>query len=348
MSPQKLIETYVNELGLDVIERTYKLKVNRYLDKNLYVLNYSNRSTCQSDPVVDQCRGVILSYDDKTEKYFVVCRPFNRFFSHIYQKQNGKHVFNSFNANFDFSLPFNVYEKVDGSLMKIYHFNGRWEIGSKQTAFAEGPLFNTSVGSTYSDLAIKTFGLKDYEEFQEMMKDQRTDLTYMVEMIGPENKIIMEYKKPEMVFLSAMDTKRAVEVKIDTFPNSRLPILYDSDVLLNHVHMRMSYFNEWFSKIGTDEGFVIVNGNGVKAKYKNPKYLKLCTQPKPRIEKPKRSLSKRVFGALIRLDPPEEHKAEYERELKKILQFDPTFLMTDNKSRQTSLLLFLKKNEKCT
>ena len=278
----QLLEDIINEKGLSQIVEQYVLKPKYYLDRKLVVLNYTQRNQTKESPkkspknnyVADQCRGIIL-YESE-DGYRVICRPFDRFYNHI----DG-------DVDFDFSTKLRILEKADGSLIKIYYHDGRWEIATRGTAFAECLIHSDmkkklSISTdthnlmTYKELVLLSFGLKSDDDrcFQEMMKNQRKDLTYNLECIGPKNEIKTKYEKAEMVFLAARNTQTGEEVKVNGFPNARLPRYYDDDVLLDDAFERKEYFDKLFLYLRDDEeGFVVINEKGARVKVKNPRYF---------------------------------------------------------------------------
>lgn len=107
-------------------------KLQDYVDRGLVVyqthptlplkiFNYSR--TCQYegawDEVTLQCRGLIL--DDRNE---IVARPFKKFFN----IEEGKHTPTE---------DFEIYEKVDGSLITVFNYNGEWVVSSRGSFTSE-------------------------------------------------------------------------------------------------------------------------------------------------------------------------------------------------------------------
>ena len=55
----------------------YGIKVKDYPEQKLVVLNYDQINSPKMEPIVQECRGLILDY-----ALNVVCRPFDRFFNY--------------------------------------------------------------------------------------------------------------------------------------------------------------------------------------------------------------------------------------------------------------------------
>lgn len=88
------------------------ISVKDYGDR--VVLNYSQIESPKTHPVVRECRGAIMSKSGE-----VICRPFDRFYNLGEAPETQEHL--------DINRTIAV-EKLDGSLIKLYHWNGSWEL----------------------------------------------------------------------------------------------------------------------------------------------------------------------------------------------------------------------------
>lgn len=115
----------------------------------LIIWNYSQATQYEGkwDEITLQCRGLVT--DDKGN---VVARPFKKFFN----MEEGKHTP---------TKEFEVYEKMDGSLIIIFWYDGGWVVASR--------------GSFTSEQAIKGRELLDKYDLDELDKDK----TYCFEII---------------------------------------------------------------------------------------------------------------------------------------------------------------------
>ncbi|MEE4209464.1 MAG: T4 RnlA family RNA ligase [Parvularcula sp.] len=142
----------------------------------LLIWNYTNK--CVYDkmwtPISMHARGLVLDM----ERREVVATPFPKFFN-VSEQAGGP-----------LSLPdkpFEVFEKLDGSLIILFHWKGRWHaatrgaLGTEQAQWAEGWMAN-------KDLSALEPGV-----------------TYLCEAIYPENRIVIEYAESGLVLLSAYD-----------------------------------------------------------------------------------------------------------------------------------------------
>ena len=121
------IEIVINSRGLTEVIGEFKLKNHYYDDGKVVVLSYNGLKSPKENGIADQCRGVILSKNASGE-WKVVCRPFDRFY-------------NVGEGFFDFGDGVRVYEKADGSMIKIYWFMDMWQIATRGSAFGENSVY---------------------------------------------------------------------------------------------------------------------------------------------------------------------------------------------------------------
>ena len=108
------VEEYLqNGKSFEDLENELGVKCTYHPTLSLVILNYSQINSPKTHPIVRECRGLVMDKNTKT----MVSRSFPRFF-------NWGEVADEM-GNFDFR-DFASYEKVDGSLVLIYHHDGRW------------------------------------------------------------------------------------------------------------------------------------------------------------------------------------------------------------------------------
>jgi len=178
----------------------------------------------------------------------------------VYELSTGNIVARAFPKFFNFSelsperqtelmsQRFTVAEKMDGSLGIIYFYDGEWRVNTR--------------GSFESDQAKK--GLELLEPF---MGNLSINKTYLVEIIYPENRIVVDYKGEEkLVFLTSFDTKNGAEDSLHAFDSEAKT--YDfSDLGQLQKKLKELPFNE--------EGYVVKFEDGTRAKFKGDEYVKM-------------------------------------------------------------------------
>ena len=219
---QMIYEKYVN--------------VTKHPTADLYIYNYSAKAQYEKlwNEVTLQCRGLILDGDGN-----VVARPFRKFFN--LEEHDPSEIPN---------LPFDVYEKIDGSMFLIVAYKNQ--------------LIYATRGSFISDQAIKG---------KEIFKNKYANLTsriekyktYVFEVIYPENRIVVEYPNIEdIILLSIIDNKTGSE-KLENIGFTTVK-KYDG---IND-YRKLKELEE-----DNKEGFVIKFSNNFRVKVKFDEYIRL-------------------------------------------------------------------------
>lgn len=209
----------------------------------LSIYNYSRGVQYEKlwDPITLDCRGLILDNDGR-----VVGKSFPKFFN--YEELVG----NKWEPS---SLPeedFEVYEKMDGSLGIVFHYEGVWHLASK--------------GSFTSEQAIKGRELLERYSYREIFVPGHT---YLCEIIYPSNRIVVDYGDSEgLVFLGIYENETCKEISIEEIANEGFELVKRYDGIKD--------FEELKSLIkGNQEGFVIRYKNGMRLKIKGEEYVRL-------------------------------------------------------------------------
>lgn len=153
---------------------------------------------------------------------------------------------------------YECFEKIDGSLGIIYHDGEKWRVNTR--------------GSFSSDQAIKATEMLKKYHFDMPVS---TDLTYLVEIIYPENKIIVNYGDlEELRLIGIMNRETGKELPWrDCIHFARTLGLPLAEKFILTVDEMLKLQKE----IPKDEeGFVIKFGNGFRVKIKGEEYMKLA------------------------------------------------------------------------
>lgn len=178
---------YIKQHGVDKLAEEFGIKVKDY--GSLVVLSYDQITSPKTSEIVRECRGLIL--DKNTLE--VVCRPFDRFFNHGECPETQEHL--------DMAKAI-IFEKVDGSLIKLFHYQEEWHVGTKGTAFAEA---ETAFGVTFKELVIRAVGV-EWTEFQDRCNSLLDKgITYLFEITSMENRVVKAYSGYTLHFLAARD-----------------------------------------------------------------------------------------------------------------------------------------------
>lgn len=206
----------------------------RHPSAPLRILNYTQRAQFdwRWNAETMQCRGLII--DDQNR---VVARPFAKFFS--YEQLNGivPHE------------PFEAYEKLDGSLGVLYRIDGQPCMASR--------------GSFVSEQARRATEIYR-RKYRRVSLDEK--MTYLFEIIYPENRIVVNYGDMEdVVLLAVIETESGIEQPL---PDIGLPVVKRYDGLRDFAELLAQ-------QDGTREGFVVRFQSGQRVKIKFDEYKRL-------------------------------------------------------------------------
>lgn len=224
------------------LESRYFIKARRHLKHpNLVLLKYNQISSPFQEPLVRECRGLILDEDDNWRP---VSRAFDKFFNHGEQLA----------TDIDWSTA-RVQEKVDGSLCTLYRYGGEWHVATTGTPDASGPVEGNAF--TFADLFWKTLG-----DFKERVSPNRV---YMFELTSPFNRVVVAHAESRLTLLGVrnMDTLQE-EPPGEGFPCVQsFPLQSFDDIAKSFETMEPL----------RQEGYVVVDGNFNRVKVKHPGYV---------------------------------------------------------------------------
>jgi len=161
------------------------VKKNKHPFEDLYILNYTPKTQYEGfwNETTKNCRGLIV---DKNNN--IVSRCFKKFFNYSEVKDQAD--------NYLSNSKYSVYEKVDGSLGISYFIKNKPYIATR--------------GSFESDQAKKATQILSNKK----IKLDET-LTYLFEIVYPENIIVVNYgKKEDLILIGAIETETGKEVDI--------------------------------------------------------------------------------------------------------------------------------------
>jgi len=170
------------------IKATYS-KVN----PSLVLLKYNQIDSPMGSPIVQECRGLIL---DEANDWAIVSHPFHKFFNY-----GEGHA-----AKIDW--PSAVYlEKLDGSLMQLYFYNGNWFVASSGQPDASGQVHDNA-NKTFSDLFWQIW----YEKDVGVLSDLDPDFTYLFELTSPENRVVISHAESNLTLIGQRNRVTGQEV----------------------------------------------------------------------------------------------------------------------------------------
>jgi len=225
--------------------KTDQLVAEGYITKRphpsgeLFIYNYTAKAQYDRlwTPETMQCRGLIVDREGA-----IAARPLPKFFNLQEYKESLP------------AEPFDVYEKLDGSLGILYWYQDQPYIASRG-----------SFNSDQADKANKIF----QERYSDAIPLLDKSLTYLFEIIYPANRIVVDYGAYEaLVLLAVIETASGREHPIEAFTHLGFPIAKKYDGLKDLE--AIASLNEQ-----NQEGFVIRFGSGLRLKFKFADYVKL-------------------------------------------------------------------------
>lgn len=246
---QKFMQGHENWAELLAAE-PYNLKIS--YDNDLVMFKYNQLTADFSIPLVCEARGIIF---ENKPPYRVVCWPFEKFFNY-----GEPHA-----AQIDWSTAL-VQEKIDGSLMKVYYWNGEWKLATNGTINAYvAPLGDGDVFKSYGDLWDSIW--PDWRNA--MNKNADKECTYMFEMVSPYNKVVIPYQKSEIYFLGWRDNVVGYEL----FPTDSMIFQYRPIPNRYPLNSLDEVIAAASSLPWDQEGYVVCDGEFNRVKIKSPAYL---------------------------------------------------------------------------
>jgi hypothetical protein len=202
----------------------------------LTIYNYSQTTQYEAkwDEVTLSCRGLV--FDDNGDQ---VSYPFKKFFN----IEENKHTPTD---------DFEIYEKVDGSLITVFNYNGEWVVSSR--------------GSFTSEQAIAAQKL--FNGFKADMLDPNA--TYLFELIAPWNRIVVDYGDAEELILLGIKSKDyecnyKELVAVSKYLGCKVTQLFHFEDYTEI--QKLNWANT--------EGFIVRFSNGDRCKIKFEDYVKL-------------------------------------------------------------------------
>ena len=236
-------------------QEPYSLKIKE--DGPYVMFSYDQIRSNFNIALVREARGIIFR---KGEWEVPVCHAFDKFGNY------GE----SYAPDIDWDTAF-VTEKVDGSLIKVWWDNS-WHISTNGTIDAFKAEINNVKMPTFGDYFIEALG-NYYNSFGEFVSGLETHRTYMFELVGPYNRVVVPYDEPDLYFLGARTNASGEEYCCSPIIAGALglgkfkrPAVYSLTSLDDCI--KAAELKTW-----DDEGFVVCDAQFNRVKIKSPAYV---------------------------------------------------------------------------
>lgn len=227
------------------LKEKYGIEAKQHPDyPELYQFHYSQIDSPKTEPIVRDCRGLILSRKDN---WRVIALPFRRFFNYG-EAECEKEI--------DWTTA-SVQDKADGSLIICYHYKMEWHIATRGN-----PKADSKVGS-YDVTFRELFNQAVDESLFEKLDVNRT---YLFEVCSPYNRVVVNHYDVQAFSLACFDIWTYKEYPpfqrnaLKHFPLTSVDSVIGMARELNPLDQ---------------EGYVVVDSQSNRLKIKSPKYVAL-------------------------------------------------------------------------
>lgn len=170
---------------------------------NLVLLKYNQIKSPMSDAIVQECRGIIL---DEADGWRVVSRSYCKFFN-----ASEGHA-----APIDWTTA-SVQEKVDGSLITVYAYAGKWHAATTGTPDGCGNIHGLDASGewnprgtgifplpqTFADYFWQTLAFYDAPAFELPPAGAAECISWLFELTGPLNRVVIPHAHATLTLLGA-------------------------------------------------------------------------------------------------------------------------------------------------
>jgi hypothetical protein len=236
---------------------------------HLVLLKYNQITSDFFNPIVKECRGIILHITEET--VIPVCIPFFKFGNY------GE----GYADKIDWDTA-RVQEKIDGSILKIWYYfeTHQWMLSTNGTidaSDAKSPFVINGV-NTFADIFSNATHKTPHEFAEYYHLDQNK--TYMFEITGPYNKIVIQYPL-DIYQIGVRHNQTYIEEQCV------LPIKKPKEFKFSSLEETIEFSKTLSSQ---EEGFVVVDDRWNRVKIKGVAYVQLH-HLRGEVVTPKRMLS---------------------------------------------------------
>ena len=266
-----LVQEYLKTHSFEDLQRDHGVYPRFSKSGHKFSLNYDMLEAKESDPLSQECRGLILSFADLSLHIprdkasipglvpgdtYIVSFPMKRFFN---EGQGAAYV----NWN---DPRISVMEKLDGSMIQVYHDQVKDEWHCATRSVPEANLINES-GMTFRQLFEKALFETAKQTFEEFTSKLNKDNTYCFELCSPYNRIVCYYPTCSVTLLAVRNKFTHKEI---------LPTeLFGVPVVKTYHFTELKDIVEWVATQNPmdHEGVVVRDSKFNRIKIKNPGYV---------------------------------------------------------------------------
>lgn len=235
---------YIMFENIDYLIKENYISKRKHPEYNLYILNYTAKTQYEEfwNETTENCRGLIVD-----DSYNIKSRCFKKFF-------NYEQVLNKVNDLVLKKENFEITEKIDGSLGICYWIKNKPFVATR--------------GSFNSDQSVKANQIL-YKKYENQFNKLNPNLTYLFEIIYPQNRIVVDYgNKEDLILLGIFETITNKEISINDHEEI-FPLVKKYDI--------KNYDFDYLKNLNQEnsEGFVIKSSSGFRFKIKFSEYVRI-------------------------------------------------------------------------
>jgi T4 RnlA family RNA ligase len=242
------VQEYLQDHSLEDLRSEFGIKSRRHHDyQNLVSLKYGQVDSPLGEPIVQECRGIIL---DEEAEWRIISFPYTKFFN--------AHEGHAAAIDWDSAT---ILEKLDGSLLQMFWYDDAWHVGT--TGTPDGlSVMNPNYSTTFSDMFWKIF-------LDEQYRLPRPGYTYMFELCSMLNRQVVPYKEPKLILHGIRDLRTLKEI------DPTFGLEYYWDVVKSYRMKGLDEILEACKELDPmkSEGYVVVDKNFNRVKVKSPRYV---------------------------------------------------------------------------
>lgn len=232
----------------------YNLTIKR--DGKLILFKYNQIDSDFNEEICCEARGLIL----EEGTWRVVRMAFKKFFN----------LGEPFAAQLDWSTAVGN-EKLDGSIISVFFYDGKWRIATNSTIDAfKAELNGVGPYKTFGELFESVLPLSRFSEFSNILTHQ----CYTFELVSPYNKVVIDYPETKVYLLSIRNMNTLVEphlYAVEMFADANgmaVPKRYD-------LNDETDYRQLVEQMPEGHEGVVVRDANGERVKIKTLLYFEM-------------------------------------------------------------------------
>lgn len=233
-----------NDNWEEVLKKEKHIKIRK--EGNLALFKYSAKADFK-DEIVRGARGHIIDLD----KMEYVCRPFLKFGNY----------YEEYVPDIDWTTA-QIQEKIDGSITKLWFYDGAWRWSSNSVIFAQDCYLHNGEFSM-------SWLIRDAENYKNIPFDNLDKgYTYVFELVSPYNRIVIDYPKTYLYHTGTINNATGQEYVLDI--GIEHPKTYEiANRSLESVLQKAKEFDT------LHEGFIVCDGSFNRVKVKTEEYLRL-------------------------------------------------------------------------